>query len=34
MTTPQTLVRVGTGRAAAAVMALVLAGCVNYAGIK
>ncbi|MEA3142275.1 MAG: hypothetical protein QOK23_4444, partial [Gammaproteobacteria bacterium] len=34
MTTPQTLVRVGTGRAAAVVIALVLAGCVNYAGIK
>src|SRR5260370_21855630 len=34
MTTRQTLARAGTGGAAAAVMALVLAGCVNYAGIK
>lgn len=32
--TIQSLVRVETARAAAAILALVLAGCVNYAGIK
>src|ERR1700688_1110092 len=34
MTTPQTSLRIGTGRIATAVIALVLSGCVNYAGIK